>query len=209
MKFSTAFVALVSAALALAQNDEGQRPTLNTPEGVTQCLSTELTWINGKPPYTLTIHPGSDINSAPLRDLGEQAGKSFSWRCDVPENTQIFARIRDDEGRISNTAPFNVLPGDDDCLSGATSGGGGSSTTGGTTGGDGTTTTTGGGSDTSATGGGGGTTTTGGSGNTRSSSAGGSSETSTSSQGGAGFKVETAKSVMVAGAAAVAMAVFA
>jgi len=95
------------ASIALAQDTF----TINSLTDVTVCQPSLITWMNGHPPYFLTVQPENEPNAGPLVNLGEQNGTSFTWVVNIPAGDNGFLQLRDSTGVLAQSGVFSVQAG--------------------------------------------------------------------------------------------------
>jgi len=84
---------------------------------VVECQPSLLTWSGGVLPYFLSVLPGGEPSAAPLVNLGQQNGTSFSWTVNLTANVVAFLQLRDSTGALGQSGNFTVLPGtSDSCI---------------------------------------------------------------------------------------------
>ncbi|KAF8896283.1 hypothetical protein BD779DRAFT_1495003 [Infundibulicybe gibba] len=133
MKTSIAFAALVSlipgtfAAL-----------TINTPTNAVQCQPLLLSWVDGQPPYFLSVLPGGQAAAPPLKSFPTQNGTSLTWpKVDIQAGVGITLALKDNTGAQAFSDIVTILTSSDNsCVNSAVSisgsaGAGGAGPTGG------------------------------------------------------------------------------
>ncbi|CAH7667961.1 hypothetical protein BY996DRAFT_6425813 [Phakopsora pachyrhizi] len=101
--------------LFLYQNSiaqEGQKPRINSPTGITQCVPVTLNVGGGIPPYSLSILPGGQTNAAPLQTFPtiEKPGP-ITWNADLPSGTAITFQVRDSKGSLNYSGQTTITAG--------------------------------------------------------------------------------------------------
>lgn len=113
--FGTA-VALISMVPAIVSL------TVNTPSTLTQCQPVKLTWVDGVPPYYVSIIPGGETSAPPLKDLGKTSAMSETWLVNVTPNQNVNIVVKDSTGDTAFTDQVLVLAADDaSCMNDNTS----------------------------------------------------------------------------------------
>ncbi|KAG1733615.1 uncharacterized protein EDB91DRAFT_1057306 [Suillus paluster] len=107
MKFSTVFLALVSAVPAVFGL------TINTPANVVECQPILLSWSGGTAPYYLTLVPGSQSMAAPIKSFPTQTGTSYTWNVDLQANTIFNIALKDSTGTTAYSDIVTIMPGTD------------------------------------------------------------------------------------------------
>ncbi|MER6384092.1 Ser-Thr-rich GPI-anchored membrane family protein [Streptomyces sp. NPDC001118] len=108
-----ALSAFVTLGTTVAEAPAVESFTINTPTNVVVCQPVLITWSGGEAPYSLTILPGSQPGAAPLRDLGQQDGTSYTWTADLPAGTSVGLTLKDSTGQVAQSAPFTINDGPD------------------------------------------------------------------------------------------------
>ena len=108
-------IAVISAAAVAAQDEA---PKVNTPAFVAQCKPVKLTWQGGEPPYHLYVTAPGNIKEVKA-DLGDQQGKSMTWKVTIPEGEKFTLNLCDKSGQCQQSGQAGpVGSGDDSCLKG-------------------------------------------------------------------------------------------
>ncbi|KII91076.1 hypothetical protein PLICRDRAFT_174401 [Plicaturopsis crispa FD-325 SS-3] len=124
MKFAFAPLASLAflASSVIAAPAAGASLTINTPSSAVECQPTLLSWTGGTAPYFLVlishyhVDRGNSPSSAPLEDLGEQKGTSYTWKTDVASGTSVGLTLKDSTGAIAQTAAFTIQQGSTSCV---------------------------------------------------------------------------------------------
>jgi len=114
---SAAFAVVLLAASAVAQDN---KPRINSPNSLTQCQPTQLTWSGGVPPYIINVLPGGQPAAAPLKSFPKTSDTALTWIVDL-EPAAITIEIIDAQGAQGFTAAVNINIGDRACLNSPTS----------------------------------------------------------------------------------------
>ncbi|KAG2756915.1 hypothetical protein P692DRAFT_20790785 [Suillus brevipes Sb2] len=124
MKFSTVFVALVSAVPAVFGL------TINTPANVVECQPILFSWTGGQAPYYLTLVPGGQSMASPIKSFPTQTGTSYTWNVDLQANTIFNIALKDSTGSTAYSDIVTIMSGSDtSCLNTSVNEGGASSGT--------------------------------------------------------------------------------
>jgi len=107
MKFTALSSAVLLATLAHAQNQPD--PYINTPNAVTQCAVTALTFGGTHPPWVISAIPGGQPGSSPIEDIVTTSVSPYSWLCNLAQGTYITLQIRDSTGQLQYSSPVSVL----------------------------------------------------------------------------------------------------
>ncbi|KAG1870601.1 hypothetical protein DFJ58DRAFT_763737 [Suillus subalutaceus] len=122
MKFTTVFVALVSAVPAVFGL------TVNTPADVVECQPVLFSWSGGVPPYYLTLVPGGQSMASPIKSFPTQTGTSYTWNVDLQANTIFNIALKDSTGTTAYSDIVTIMSGSDtSCVNTAVNEGGSSS----------------------------------------------------------------------------------
>lgn len=122
MKFTTVFVALVSAVPAVFGL------TINTPSNVVECQPILFSWSGGQAPYYLTLVPGGQSMASPIKSFATQTGTSYTWNVDLQANTIFNIALKDSTGATAYSDIVTILAGSDtSCVNTAVNEGGASS----------------------------------------------------------------------------------
>lgn len=122
MKFTTVFVALVSAVPAVFGL------TINTPANVVECQPILFSWSGGVAPYYLTLVPGGQSMASPIKSFATQTGTSYTWNVDLQANTIFNIALKDSTGATAYSDIVTIMAGSDtSCVNTAVNEGGASS----------------------------------------------------------------------------------
>ncbi|KAG1835241.1 hypothetical protein EV424DRAFT_1359723 [Suillus variegatus] len=122
MKFTTVFVALVSAVPVVFGL------TINTPANVVECQPILFSWSGGQSPYYLTLVPGGQSMASPIKSFATQTGTSYTWNVDLQANTIFNIALKDSTGNVAYSDIVTIMPGSDtSCLNTTVDEGGSSS----------------------------------------------------------------------------------
>ncbi|KAI0777133.1 hypothetical protein BC629DRAFT_1441319 [Irpex lacteus] len=112
MKSFAALALLAGSALA-------QQFTINTPNGVVQCVTTQFTFSGGTGPYFLSINT-PDANGTPQQTYDGITSSPFTWSANITANTQLGLSLTDrSNGNKALSGTFTIgASGDSSCLVG-------------------------------------------------------------------------------------------
>ncbi|KAF8322571.1 hypothetical protein DL93DRAFT_1020752 [Clavulina sp. PMI_390] len=107
--FTTASTLAALASLVAAQTSD---PFINTPTGVTTCLTSSLTFGGTHPPFTLVVLPGGQASGTPVETIvsGTNA-TTYPWLVNLDAGSYITLEIRDNNGNLQYTSPITVIAG--------------------------------------------------------------------------------------------------
>ncbi|KAH9811859.1 hypothetical protein DFH28DRAFT_1223703 [Melampsora americana] len=103
---------LLSLVLIVVGQDD--KPIINTPPSLTQCLPIALTVGGGEAPYYVTILPGGQPAAEPIETFPTmaQAGQ-LTWIVDQAPGTELTFQVRDAKGTINYSQVSKVTAGGD------------------------------------------------------------------------------------------------
>jgi hypothetical protein len=97
--------------------------TINTPVNVVQCQPVQFTWVDGTPPYFLSLLPAGQPSALAIEQFPDQNGTSFTWtKVDLPAGTAFSISLKDSLGTQAYSDAVTVHAGTDaSCVNGTAS----------------------------------------------------------------------------------------
>ncbi|EKD03815.1 hypothetical protein A1Q2_01828 [Trichosporon asahii var. asahii CBS 8904] len=104
----SAVISLLAAVAVVAQ-DGGA--TVATPNGLTTCQPTLLTWTGGQAPYYVSIIEGGNPNGKAFKTWPATEATSLTWKvAEVPAGQSITVQVKDGSGAVKYSAAARQGP---------------------------------------------------------------------------------------------------
>ena len=110
-------IQIVSAGLVIFSLLSGAHPlNVDTPNDVSECETTRLTWEGDHAPFILNIQ--FNQNGSLFKSFANLSGNAMNWRAAVPAGSTLHLELLDssDKGPSAFSGPFTILSGSDSCL---------------------------------------------------------------------------------------------